>query len=674
MRPKTFLTGLIAVIVALLLMAQAVFAAPRILSESGTFVFHPADKIRLTVEGAERGSTWRVRGHGGKLAASGAFDSGGRQPVTLPALGYGHFTFSVTPGQSGPAVEAPFAIVPPRARPSAQPRFGVMTHYAHGWTPDSIPLVAAANLGFVRDELYWQEIERTPGQYTFPESYDRYMRELRQRGIAPLIVLSFANKLYDNGETPYSDRAITAYARYALAVLRHYGPQIKAVEIWNEYNGSFATGPAAADRARTYTRMLRTVYRAIKRVRPDVTVIGGATAGVPLPYWEKLCRYGALRSMDAVSIHPYRYNSTPEGLEDSILQLRTLLARYHKGPEKPIWATEFGWAIRQPAAPGDLAVGEAEKAKFLVRGSTLLLAGGVDRLCWYLLKDHTAPMGLLEGAPPYHPKPAYVSYATMVRTLDGATFVRREPAGGGVRSYLFRRGGTDVRVMWAAKPTDVAFKDRSLLLAINLLGASVRATARDGNAVVRLTDHPIYVVGSELRPLLPAPDPEERLLADAAAGFSSVQGKNGWRYGYSSGPGHFVPFTQYRTTDWRAEWGGDVAFLAVSASSLHPARLGETTLSAVRRWTSAVEGKVRIDGSWRSLPQGDGVTARILVDGSVASERQLGGGAPIAAEFSLAADVRAGSTIDFLVDPGANMDFDDTELSARITLIGGDTR
>src|SRR5580658_6664806 len=131
-------------------------------------------------------------------------------------------------------------------------RFGVMTHFAHGWDPSWISLLAQGAVPEVRDELYWQTVEPKRGDFVFPAQYERYMAGLKQNNISPLIVLSFENKDYDGGETPYTDEGIAAYARYAVAVLRHYGTQIHAVEIWNEYNGTFCKGPAAQDRAVTY--------------------------------------------------------------------------------------------------------------------------------------------------------------------------------------------------------------------------------------------------------------------------------------------------------------------------------------------------------------------------------------------------------------------------------------
>jgi hypothetical protein len=656
----------------LALLAARATAAPAIVSETNAFVFDRGEPIRLSVQGAAAGGTWTVRSFEGAVVAGGALQgSAAAQALAIPAVGLGHFTVAIVPADGSPAVESSFAVLVPNEQQAVRPRFGVMTHYAHNWNVDSVPLADAVNVGFVRDELYWQAIELTRGVYAFPAEYDRYMAALQQREIPPLIVLSFANPLYDNGDTPHTDEAIAAFAKYAVAVLRHYGAQIRMVEVWNEYNGTFCTGPATEDRAGNYTRLLRATYQAIKRARPDVTVLGGATAGVPLPYWEKLARAGALPFMDAAAVHPYRYSDLPEGIEEEIVELRTLLARFTKtGPAKPIWATEFGWGIRQAAAPGDLTIDERDKAKFLARGATLLLAAGVQRLSWYLLKDDWDPMGLISAAPPYVPKPAYTAFATFIRALDGAQFVRREPSGPNVYSYLFRRDSVEVRVMWATTPATVPLKGRRPILAQDLVGAALDLGDGSGEPALKLTDAPVYIVGTQVRPVLPPLLPRERLITDAAADFSATQGK-GWSYGSWAAPGQFENLTQYRVNDWRAEWGNEVPFLSVTARTQHPAFSNGQARSSVRRWLSPVSGSVRIAGAWRGLTQGDGTDARIYVNGAQLFGAQVGGGNSITALFDFTVQVEPGSTIDFALGPRNDMNYDETELRVRITGTAG---
>ena len=140
-------------------------------------------------------------------------------------------------------------------------RVGVMTHFAQGWDPAEADDAAGKSIGNVRDELYWANVEVKPGVYTFQASYETYMARLKKDNISPLIELDFENPLYDGGNTPYTPASLTAFAKYGVALLSHYGSQIQAVEVWNEFNGSFCTGPAINDRDGTYMAMLTDVYK-----------------------------------------------------------------------------------------------------------------------------------------------------------------------------------------------------------------------------------------------------------------------------------------------------------------------------------------------------------------------------------------------------------------------------
>src|SRR5690349_3914234 len=107
-------------------------------------------------------------------------------------------------------------------------RFGAMTHFAHGWDPVWADIAVLRGVRTVRDELYWDAVEREKGVFAFPRQFDAYMDSLRRNRISPLIVLSFENRNYDGGETPHSTEAISAFARYSAEVLKRYGTQIQS--------------------------------------------------------------------------------------------------------------------------------------------------------------------------------------------------------------------------------------------------------------------------------------------------------------------------------------------------------------------------------------------------------------------------------------------------------------
>lgn len=541
-------------------------------------------------------------------------------------------------------------------------RFGVMTHFAQGWDAALVPLVARTGVGGVRDELYWREVEPEKGRFVVPAGYAKYMDALRRTGLSPLIVLSFENPRYDGGATPYTDEGIAGFARYTVEVLRRFGSQIKAVEIWNEYNGTFVHGPATADRSGHYLRLLQTVYPAIKRERPDVTVVGGATSGVPLPYWEKLVAGGGLACMDAVSVHPYRYSSTPEGIETDIAELRALLDRHEAGEAKPIWITEVGWGVKPAEAPGDLAIDDETQAKFLARGFALLLSAGAERIYWYLFRDHQGmAMGLVRGDARSTRRPAYDALTTLTEQLRGARFVRREATPPELYSILFMRPDREeVRVLWSVKPRRLELTGARQV--VDLSGVPVPV-----GGGFDVGDSPVFVSGAVRG--LPEACAADVALADSRRDFSPEQGRGGWYYGTLAGPdGTFVPLPRFGADDWHACWTGPLPFGAITAEDQHPSVEDGKPVSIVRRWRSDYDGAVRIAGRFRKGVAGDGVDVRIAIDGQPVHERRLGNGQPIADEFDFVEDVHAGTTVDFAVAPGpaANIDGDATTLAVTI--------
>lgn len=542
--------------------------------------------------------------------------------------------------------------------------FGVQAHFGQGWNLGLMPRFAAGGIADVRDELYWQVVEPTAGSFTFPPYYDNYMTALRNAGVAPLITLSFENTNYDDGQTPYTPAGFDGYSRYASAVLARYGSQISAVEIWNEYNGTFAKGPAATDRSGTYLKMLKTVYPVIKAARPDVTVVAGATAGVPLPYFEKLFAGGALDYLDVVSIHPYRTASTPEGLEVQIAALRALMQKY--GATKPIWVTEIGWPLRNSIAPGDLAVDETVQAQFLARAGALLASAGVPRVYWYELRDENAHpnMGLVLNNTGFTARKALFAMKTLNAQLRTATFDAREKTAPGVYSLRFRTADNrDLRVLWSLTPLTIPVPSGTT--ATGLLGEPL--SVADGTLV--LGEAPVYVSG-EL-PGLPGAETERAAaaLTDSTAAFSLTQGAFGWSYGAFVGTATtFTPLTTPRVTDWKEEWGDRYVAISVTNVDQHPSKSGTTPVAVVRRWTSNVDGDVRVNATFKCGLKGDGVRVRVLLDSQVVQSATLSTATGIVARYDFPCRVRTGSTLDFAVDPGAaaNIDFDVTQVSATL--------
>jgi hypothetical protein len=368
--------------------------------------------------------------------------------------------------------------------------------------------------------------------------------------------------------------------------------------------------------------------------------------------------------MDAVSIHPYRYDSEPEGIEDDVAALQELIRKYNHGRPKPVWVTEIGWGTKPAAAPLDLAIDEGVQASFLVRAYALLLSAGVARVYWYLFRDYDAfaTMGLVRGDNAHTPKKAYRAMQAMIGEIGQARFVRREATAGGLYSLLFERDtGAQVRVIWSLQPRAISVA--APCAAFGMLGERLAP----GSAAA-VGGEPIFVEG----PLsgLPDPDPAApRVIADSARDFSGTQGGNGWSYGVFVGESTaFVPLADFRATDWKREWYSKYPFLSLSDREQHPSESPSGAVAAVRRWTSSAGGRVGITARFHCGPRGDGVGVKVFLGGQELFSDTIGGGHPATSRFNSNQTLRPGSGLDFAVFPGprGNADFDATEISVTI--------
>lgn len=457
-------------------------------------IFNEGQAPSFTLKAGAQSGHWRAQDFFGREVASGDIALSGGTASFRPQIGsLGYFKLAVSlqgGSEAGKTVETALAIVPIAAPPSKNSPFGVVTHFAKDWPTDIIPLIGKAGIGKVRDEQPWRKVEKQPGQYQFPPRLSGFMNELAAQKIDSLIMLAFSNPLYDNDKTPFDNAGRAGYAAYAAAVARRYRGQVSALEVWNEYNGSFCEGPCKMDRPGTYSAMLKDAYKALKTANPSAIVAGGAAVPIPLDYFEGLFKQGALDAMDAVVIHPYRKN--PEGVEEKIDDLRRMMQRY--GKPKPIWATEYG------DNTSDMRKSRENVARYLVRMSTMLLAAGTERIYWYLLKDYQdfTGMGLLlsedNPAGRYVPAPAYAAYAVVIKELDGARFVRREPSDPQARVYLFSRNGTEIRVGWStggAVRHDIT--GVSALEQRDMMGNATPLQPRDGRVSIVLDQNPVYL-------------------------------------------------------------------------------------------------------------------------------------------------------------------------------------
>ncbi len=185
---------------------------------------------------------------------------------------------------------------------------------------DAVPpvqiLTAATNRGDdVRDILGWPESERSPGAYALPARNASLYAEVARAGLSNVVTLFGCDTLAAYAcsgpqSFPQTPAQIAGFVNWACWVVSAANiPNLRAVTIWNEMNGSFNGGignPAAQELA--MANLLVAVVPVIRQCNPDVAIYAGAFAGdVLLADWFcKIQKFGFNWSqVDGLDIHPY---------------------------------------------------------------------------------------------------------------------------------------------------------------------------------------------------------------------------------------------------------------------------------------------------------------------------------------------------------------------------------
>jgi hypothetical protein len=263
---------------------------------------------------------------------------------------------------------------------------------------------------------------------------------LERRGLRAIFILDYSHSQYEpdvdahNGVTQQAERrpgspqhpeSIAAFGKWAAASAKHFRNKHIIWEIFNEPNGFFwKPKPDAAQ----YTALALATAKAIRAAEKKATIIGPATAGMPLDFIETFLRSGILEYIDGVSVHPYR-EGPPETAGGEYKKVRSLIERYTPPGKKtkvPIISGEWGY----PSRTGGVSM--ETQACYAARQQLFNLLEGIPLSIWYDWKnDGTDPKeGEHNFGTVFHDlkiKPAYDAFKTLARELDGYRIERRLP-------------------------------------------------------------------------------------------------------------------------------------------------------------------------------------------------------------------------------------------------------
>ncbi len=325
--------------------------------------------------------------------------------------------------------------------------FGVNIHFTDP-EPGEMAMLAAGGFRFVRMDLFWHKIEREiPGRYDF-SAYDRLVAAMAQHDIRIIFILDYGNDLYGGGNAHHFEEGRTAFVRFATAAAERYRGEGIVWEIWNEPNlEKYWHGPPDP---LNYADLAFKVIAGIRSVDPTALIVGPATAGFPWEYLETLADVGLFNKLDAVTVHPYRFDA-PESAWEDYARLRGILDRVSPERKIPVIAGEWGYStvINGPT--------EELQAQYVVRQWLSHLAADVDLSIWYDWRNDGPNRAEIEHnfglvTEDLRPKLAYEAAVTLNETLTGYAFQRRLPLANPDDYVLFfRRGDRVALAAWTTQ-------------------------------------------------------------------------------------------------------------------------------------------------------------------------------------------------------------------------------
>ena len=464
-------------------------------------IYRPGETVSLRVLCANGQVRWTAYDYFGRQLSHKTGGSEETIRLTPPSPGYYRILLEgLRDGVVRDAREYHLAVL--RDRPAIPGAFlGFNTHFGQGHYPmECMDLMRQYGFTRFRDEVSWNSVETERGRYALPELAQRYLAYARDRAMGPLIIFDYGNELYDGGGFPNSPEGIAGFAGYAAALAQRTAHAVNEYEIWNEWIGGCGMDGKPGDHGpEAYGRLMRAVAEAVHAVRPEALLVGvGGEYGPECPEnVAAMFRSAGKTSVQAWSIHPYRYPSPPEasGLSDEIARIRT--AALEAGAPDRIWATEAGY----PTHYGRSGVDERTQAQYAVRTAAILQTQArLERFFLYDLKNDGLDRNYNEhnfGVIHHQqygcaPKPAMVALSVFQHHTAGCQPAGYETQGPVHVAKYTRSTGEDLWLVWAEtgehriRVTGQALQVRDMM-------------DRPVSGVLRASKDVLYLIGRGLR-------------------------------------------------------------------------------------------------------------------------------------------------------------------------------
>jgi hypothetical protein len=467
-------------------------------------LYAPGETVSLRAQGTGEAIRWTVRDFWGTQVESGQGPAGGTEiGFKLPKPGYFLCELALMEGaRVSELQEFRCAVVPEEAATARSDFFGVCTHFGQQNYPlECMELMCRYGIDQFRDEIHWRACEPKKGQHVLPAYADSYIARAAKLKMRPLIIYDYNNPHYDQDGFPNSPEAHAGFAKYAVELTRGLSGRVSNFEVWNEWVGGCGMGNRPGDHSSAaYGHLLKATYTAVKKEFPDVNVVGIGGEYGPRCAQNVVDSIGTAgaQSMDAFSIHPYRYPRSPEE-SDLVGEVTSIADRAAAaGVAKKVWITEIGYPTHRTSGGSE----ETAQAWHGVRTLVLLQSTGVvEKLYWYDLKDdgfnrayNEDNFGLIRHQQfNCAPKPGVVAMSAFIRMTGAAAFAGLKRQGDLYAATYRRADGGEVLVLWTTGEARQVKVSGKVNAAVDLMGAPMEPAAD-----VKVSVAPLYVTGEKL--------------------------------------------------------------------------------------------------------------------------------------------------------------------------------
>ena len=448
---------------------------------------------------------------------------------------WGYYKYEVllqdrTNGEIITSANSYIAIVPEREKVGPAD-FGTCTHFGHfkGVVPYSLDLIRLAGFSSVRDEIFWDRVERPIGTFSFDPKYDEYIDAAVERDIKVLMILDYGNPA--PGEKvahgfPLDESGRKRFARYAKEMVSRYKGKIFHWELWNEPSQALGIDPGTS-----YYELLKEVYSTIKAIQPvgEVLCSGGAPNLVDGAYVNPIFKRGGAQYMDGFAMHTYVAPYTPEdGYETKghpflkNVSVSSLWPHYGKMAELQskdkdkqldAWITEMGWHLADSLQTdkGELIfIDEYRQAAYATRLFLLSRRYNTTK-CVYLydfqndginLKEREHNFGIIRQD--FSPKAAFSAVAVLAHFLGEKKFVKALEETSDTKAFCYGEGKEEVIAFWRVNrycdPLEQESKTikldlgRKKITIVDWQGQEVTLKSKDGRYTLPISENPSFII------------------------------------------------------------------------------------------------------------------------------------------------------------------------------------